>query len=91
VPQNTVGWVVIGLGTIALIFIITGLISILIPGDAIFSHVFAIPLSAGSVVSGIGALRKKYHTWQVWLGLGLGLIPMLFRKAFLIGELLYPH
>jgi len=91
VPQNGLGWVVFGLGAMALIFIIPGLVAILIPGDAMFSPAFTIPLGIGCVVSGIGALRKNNRTWQVWLGLGLGSIPVLFWLAFAIGEILYPH
>jgi len=91
VPQNVLGWVVIGLGTVALVFIIPGLIAALIPGDAMFSPAISIPLSIGCVVSGIGAVRKNHRTWQVWLGLGLGSLPVLFWVAFSIGELLYPH
>ncbi len=91
VPQNMLGWVVIGLGTIALVFIIPGLVALLIPGDAMISPAITIPLGVGCVVSGIGALRKNYRTWQVWLGLGLGSIPILFWIVFSIGEILYPH
>ena len=91
VPQNALGWVVVGLGAIALVFIIPGLVAILIPGDAMLSPAFTIPLGVGCVVSGIGAVRKNNRTWQVWLGLGLGSIPVLFWIAFAIGEVLYPH
>ena len=91
VNQNALGWVVIILGAIALVFIIPGLISILIPGDATFNPAFTIPLGVGSIVSGIGAVRKNVRTWQIWLGLGLGSIPVLFWLMFAIGELLYPH
>lgn len=90
-PQNVLGWVVLGLGAVALAFIIPGLVAILIPGDAMFSPAVTIPLGVGCVVSGIGAVRKNYRTWQVWLGLGLGAIPILFWVAFAIGEILYPH
>ena len=91
VPQKFIGWVVLGLGMVALVFIIPGLVSILIPGDAMFSPVFTIPLGVCCVVSGIGAIRKNYRTWQVWLGLSLGSIPVLFWIAFFIGENLFPH
>jgi hypothetical protein len=91
VPNNVLGWVVVGLGAIALVFIIPGLVAILIPGDSIFNPVFSLPLGIGCVMSGIGAVRKHYRTWQVWLGLGLGSIPVLFWIAFTIGEILYPH
>jgi hypothetical protein len=91
VPQNILGWVVLGLGVVGLVFIIPGLAAILIPGDAIFSPAFTIPLSVCCVVTGIGAIRKNFRTWQVWLGLGLGSIPVLFWIAFIIGEILYPH
>ena len=91
VPQNALGWVVVGLGAMALVFIIPGLVTILIPGDTMFSPAFTIPLGVGGLVSGLGAVRKNYRTWQVWLGLGLSLIPVLFWIAFAIGEILYPH
>jgi len=91
VPQNILGWVVLGLGLVALVFIIPGLVAILIPGDAMFSPVFTIPLGVCCVVSGIAALLKKFRTWQVWLGLGLGSIPVLFWIAFILGEILFPH
>jgi hypothetical protein len=91
VPPNVLGWVVMGLGAVALVFIIPGLVAILIPGDAAFSPALTIPLGVGSVVSGIGAVRKNYRTWPVWLGLALGSIPLLFWIAFFIGEILYPH
>jgi hypothetical protein len=91
VPQNAIGWVVIGLGAVALVFIIPGLLAILFPGDTMFSPALTIPLGVGSVVSGIGAMRKDNRTWQVWLGLGLGSVPVLFWLAFTIGEILYPH
>lgn len=90
-PQAALGWVVIGLGAIALVLIIPGLIDTPIPVDAMFSPAISIPLCVGCVVSGIGALRKRPRTWQVWLGLGLGSMPMLFWVAFSIGEILYPH
>ncbi len=91
VPQNLLGWVVLGLGAVALAFIIPGLVAILIPGDAMFSPAVTIPLGVGCVVSGIGAVRKNYHPWQVWLGLGLGTIPVLFWIVFAISEILFPH
>ena len=91
VPQKVLGWVVIGMGVMALVFIIPGLVSILIPCDTTFSPAFTIPLGVGCVVSGIGAVRKHDRTWQVWLGLGLGAIPVLFWLAFAIGEIIYPH
>lgn len=91
VRESALGWVVIGLGAIAMIFIIPGLIAILIPGDAMFNPAFSIPLGVGSVVSGIGAVRKNIRTWQVWLGLGFGSIPVLFWIVFTIGEILHPH
>ena len=91
VPLKVLGWVVVGLGAVALAFIIPGLIAILIPGDAMFSPAVTIPLSVGCVVSGIGAVRKNYRPWQVWLGLGLGIIPLLFWIVFAIGEILFPH
>ena len=91
VPQNVLGWVVVGLGALALVFIIPGLLAILIPGDAMFSPAITIPLGVACVVSGIGAVRKNYRTWQVWLGLGLSSIPVLFWIAFSIGEIIYPH
>src|SRR5512137_2996463 len=77
VPRNIIGWVVLGLGVVALAFIIPGLVALLIPGDAMFSPAVTIPLGVCCVVSGIGAIRKNYRTWQVWLGLGLGSIPVL--------------
>ena len=61
VPKNVLGWVVVGLGAVALAFIIPGLVAILIPGDAMFSPAFSIPLGVGCVVSGIGAVRKNYR------------------------------
>ncbi|MBI3172609.1 MAG: hypothetical protein HYZ25_02745 [Chloroflexi bacterium] len=91
VPQNVLGWVVMGLGAVALIFILPGLVAILIPSDAMFSPAITIPLGVGCVVAGIGAVRKNYRTWQVWFGLALGSIPLLFWIAFSIGEILYPH
>jgi len=91
VPKNALGWVVFGLGIVALVFIIPGLVAILIPGDAMFSPVFTIPFGVGCVVSGIGAVRQHYRTWQVWLGLGLGSIPILFWVVFALGEILSPH
>jgi hypothetical protein len=91
VPENVLGWVVVALGAVALIFIIPGLIAILIPGDAMFSPAVTIPLGVGCLVSGIGAVCKNHRTWQVWLGLGFGAIPILFWISFAIGELLYPH
>ena len=91
VPPKTLGWIVLGLGAAALVFIIPVLVSILIPGDTMFSAVFTVPLGAACVISGIGALRKNYRAWQVWLGLGLGAIPIVFWIVFGIGELVYPH
>jgi len=91
VPQNALGWVVVGLGAVALVFILPGLVAVLIPSDDMFSPAITIPLGVGCVVSGIGAVRKNYRTWQVWLGLGLGSIPIMFWIAFSIGEILYPH
>jgi len=91
VPQNVLGWVVVGLGIVALVFIIPGLVAIVIPSDAMFSPAFTIPLAVGCVVSGISAVRKNYRTWQAWLGLGLGSIPILFWMFFSLGEILYPH
>ena len=91
VPQNVLGWAVIGLGAVALVFIIPGLVAVLISGDTMFSPAFSIPLGVGCVVSGIGAVRRNCRTWQVWLGLGLGSIPVLFWMAFSIGEIFYPH
>jgi hypothetical protein len=91
VPKNALGWVVLGLGAVALAFILPGLVSILIPGDAMFSPAFSIPLGVASVVASVGALLKKHRTWQVWLGLGLGFIPFLFWVVFAIGEIIFPH
>ena len=78
VPENILGWVVVGLGALALVFIIPGLLAILIPGDAMFSPAITIPLGVACVVIGIGAVRKNYRTWQVWLGLGLGQFQFCF-------------
>jgi len=89
VPLKTLGWVVLGLGAAALIFIIPGLLAILIPGDTMISPAFSIPLGVGCVVCGIGSLRKKNCTWQVWFGPGLAAIPILFWIAFGIGQLIY--
>lgn len=91
VKVNALGWVVIGLGAMALILIIPGLVVILIPRNAMFNPVLTIPLGVSCVVSGIGAMRKNIRNWQVWLGLGLGSIPVLFWIVFAIGELIYPH
>jgi hypothetical protein len=91
VPLKALGWVVLGLGAAALVFIIPVLVSIFIPNDNMFSAIFTIPLGAACVISGIGALRKNYRTWQVWLGLALGAIPIVFWIVFGIGELVYPH
>ena len=91
VPNNLLGWVVSGLGTVAFFFIIPIFIAILTNSDTTFLPVVSIPLSIGCVISGIGAIRKNPHTWQVWFGLGLGAIPLLFWTAFVIGEILYPH
>jgi hypothetical protein len=91
VPQNVLGWVVIGLGAVAFVFIIPVFVAILTHSDTTFSPVISIPLGVGCVISGISAVRKNYRTWQVWLGLGLGSIPVLFWIAFAIGEILYPH
>jgi len=91
VPLKVLGWLVLGLGAAALVFIFPVLVSILVPGDTMFSAVFTIPLGAACVIAGIAALRKNYRKWQVWLGLGLGAIPVLFWIAFGIGELIYPH
>lgn len=90
-PQNVFGWVVFGLGALALIFIIPALVAILKPEDAMFSPIVTIPLGVGCLVSGVYAVRKNQRTWQVWLGLGLGSIPIMFWIAFVIGEILYPH
>lgn len=89
--KNVLGWVVSGLGTVAFCFIIPVFIAILTNSDTTFLPVVSIPLSIGCVISGIGAIRKDHRTWQVWFGLGLGAIPLLFWTAFVIGELLYPH
>ena len=91
VPLKTLGWVVLGLGAAALVFIIPVFVSIFNPNDNMFSAVFTIPLGAACVISGIGALRKNYRAWQVWLGLGLAAIPIVFWIVFAIGELVYPH
>jgi hypothetical protein len=89
VPQPVLGWVVLGLGVLALLFIIPGLLAIVMPRDATFSPALTIPLGVACVVAGIGAVRKHYRTWQVWLGLALGSVPVLFWLAFVVGELLY--
>jgi hypothetical protein len=91
VPHNLLGWVVIGLGLLAFAFILPVFIAILNHSGTTFLSIVSIPLSIGCVISGIGTLRKNHHTWQVWLGLGFGIIPLLFWIAFVIGELLYPH
>ena len=91
VPQKSLGWVVTGLGALALIFIIPGLIAILFPFEAMFNPAFTIPFGIAALVAGIGALQKHNRPWQVWLGLGLGAIPVLFWIAFIIAEILYPH
>ncbi len=91
VPQNVLGWVVVGLGAVAFVFIIPVFVAILSHSDTTFFPVFSIPLSVSCVISGIGAVRKNYRTWQVWLGLGLGSIPVLFWIVFGIGEILSPH
>ena len=89
VPLKTLGWVVLGLGAAALVFIIPVFVSIFNPNDNMFSAVFTIPLGVGGVVCGIGSLRKKNCTWQVWFGPGLAAIPILFWIAFGIGQLIY--
>jgi hypothetical protein len=91
VPQKALGWMVLGLGALALAFITPGLVSILTSSDTAFSPVVTIPLGISCLVSGLGAVRKNERPWQVWLGLGLGAIPLLFWVAFIIGEILYPH
>ena len=91
VPHNLLGWVVLGFGIVAFAFILPVFVAILTHSGTMFSSIVTIPLSIGCVVSGVGTMRKNHHTWQVWLGLGLGTIPLLFWIAFAIGELLYPH
>ena len=91
VPHNLLGWVVLGLGIMAFAFILPVFVAILTHNDTTFSPVISIPLGVGCVISGISAVRKNYRTWQVWLGLGLGSIPVLFWITFAIGEILYPH
>ena len=96
VPENAIGWVVVGLGSMALVFAIAGLVVISIPDDTMFSPAFlTIPLGVGCVFSGFDAVRKNCFTWQVWFGLGLvlilGSIPVLFMLALAIREILYSH
>ena len=91
VPHHSLGWVVIGLGLAAFVFITPVFIAMLTNSDTTFLPVVSIPLSIGCVISGVGAMRKNHHTWQGRLGLGLGTIPLLFWITFVIGELLYPH
>ncbi len=91
VPQRVLGWVVLCLGAAALVFIIPGLLAILVPGDTMISPAFSIPLGVCCVVCGMSALHKNNRTWQVWLGLGLGAVPVLFWIAFGIGELIYSY
>ena len=91
VPQNMLGWVVVGLGAVAFVFIIPVFVAILTHSDTTFFPVITIPLSVSCVISGIAAVRMNYRTWQVWLGLGLGSMPILFWIVFGIGEILYPH
>lgn len=92
-PQKFQGWVVLGLGAVALVLILPGLLAILfsIESNPMFFPAFTIPVSAACMVSGIGAVRKNYRPWQVWLGLGMGAVPVLFWILFIMGEMLYQH
>lgn len=91
VSQKTLGWLVLGLGAVALALIIPVFISILIPFDLGFFPVLTLPLGIVCLISGSGSIRNSYRPWQVLLGMGLGAIPILFWIVFGIGELLYPH
>jgi hypothetical protein len=91
VPQKFLAWVALVAGVGALVFILPVFVTMFIPGDVSFIPVMSIPLALICLLTGIGIARQGDHRWQVWLGIALGAIPILFWLAFGLGELLYPH
>ena len=86
------GWLVLGFGALALLAILPSFFSIIMSADFGLNPVFSIGLGVACVIAGAGSiLLKRSRSWQVWLGLGLGLIPVLFWKVFILAEILFPH
>lgn len=80
------GWTVFGLGALGCISILPALsevINITIFTGWLFMPGISVVAGAACIISGIGAIAAKRSLgWQVWLGLGLGAIPLLFWLAF---------
>ncbi len=91
VPQKALGWLVLVCGALATVFITPVLVSILFPFDVAFTPIISVPLALASLIPGLALATKHYRPWQVWLGLGLAAIPLIFWIIFAIGEILYPH
>jgi hypothetical protein len=89
--RKTIGWLALSLGALAFLSILPVFIAILAQTDTGFFPVVSIPLSIACVISGVDAIRKHHRPWQVWTGVALGIIPLLFWIVFAVGEVIYPH
>ncbi|MGL5248946.1 MAG: hypothetical protein ACRC8U_12210, partial [Brooklawnia sp.] len=68
-----------GTGTV---FGVLGLVSIVVPMDAIGSS---------GVTLGIYAIQRSDRHWPTWVGLAAGGLTVGFWLFFVVGEMLYPH
>lgn len=100
-PQraSALAWTAMGLGLIALLMVLAGLIgpalaSVLGPGARVvraFPAALSITFAFAAVVAAVGAIVKHDRRWPTWAALALGGTPAVFWIAFAVGELLFPH
>jgi hypothetical protein len=79
-------WLVLAVGACTFLILVTGMLF-----NTRWFPLPSIILASASVVMGVGALIKKHRRWQVWVGLVLGGLPMLFWLLFALGYLLDPN
>jgi hypothetical protein len=85
------GWLVLGFGVIAFLAVLPSLFAVIRPVESAFNPVFSMIAGVASLVSGFGAVGShRTRGWQVWAGIVLGAVPILFWLAFALGGVIFP-
>lgn len=96
---SALAWVAMGFGITAALMVLSGLL-----GPVVFSAlgiapsmVFSLPAGLSIVfafagtVAAFGAYAKHDRHWPTWVGIAIGLLPVLFWVWFVVAEIVTPH
>lgn len=78
---TVLGWTVLGLGALTLV------LSFLVTGGGSGRLVWPIAAGVATLVAGIGAIVRRDRRWPTWVGLVVGVVPLLFWATFGLGHL----